>query len=139
MTLFRVLASVLTIACIVSAHQSRTANGSSDGLTVVTQQGTVVGTSPVADVRQFLGIPYAVANRWEAPTPPLNRTELFNASSFGDSCPQQFNADFVEFLRLSWGGLTDEQIFVSESEECLSVNIWAPSVNRAQSTAVLGM
>ncbi|KAE9401825.1 alpha/beta-hydrolase [Gymnopus androsaceus JB14] len=130
MTLLQALASTLTIVCIVSAQQNHvipisghlsqsgsSTNGSSDGLTVLTQQGPVVGTSPIVNVRQFL-----------AP---------FNASSFGDSCPQQFNDGDLEFLRLSWGGLSDEQIFVSESEDCLNVNIWAPSINRAQSTAVL--
>ncbi|KAF9077249.1 carboxylesterase [Rhodocollybia butyracea] len=110
---------------------------SSDGLTIQTQQGPVMGTSPAPNVRQFLGIPYAAANRWEAPTAPPNRTETFNASSFGDSCPQQLNTANIEFYRLSWGGLSDDQILVPESEECLNINVWAPSTNRAQSTAVL--
>lgn len=147
MTLFRALVFAFTIVChIVNAHQSRSVsrsenstNVSSDGLTVLTQQGPVVGSTPVADVRQFLGIPYAMANRWEAPMPAPNRTALFNASSFGDSCPQQWNVGEVAFYRITWGGLSEEQIFVPESEDCLSVNIWAPSINRAQSTAVLGM
>lgn len=155
MTLFRALTFALAIACTVCALESRvisisghlaqpagnasTSNGSSDGLTVSTQQGPVIGTTPAAKVREFLGIPYAVANRWEAPTSPPNRTEPFNASSFGDSCPQQFNAGFVEFLRITWGGLTDEQIFVPESEDCQNINIWAPSLDRAQKTAVLGL
>ncbi|KAF5385607.1 hypothetical protein D9757_006786 [Collybiopsis confluens] len=107
------------------------------GLTAQTQQGPVLGTSPVQTVRQFLGIPYATAKRWQAPTPPRNRTETFDASKFGDSCPQQLNAYNIEFLRTAWGGLTDEEIFVNESEDCLNLNIWAPAVDRGQKTAVL--
>lgn len=151
MTLLRALTFALAICSTVNALESRvisisghlsqpgnSSDESSAGLTVHTQQGPVAGTAPVATVRQFLGIPYAVANRWEAPTSPPNRTETFDASSFGNSCPQQFNTENIEFLRFSWGGLTDEQIFVPESEDCQNINIWAPSLDRTQKTAVLG-
>ena len=38
----------------------------------------------------FLGIPYGFAKRFQypVPSPPLGR---FNASSFGDACPQQLS------------------------------------------------
>ncbi|KAJ3825336.1 carboxylesterase [Lentinula raphanica] len=154
MILLRAFVFASASICVARAHTSRglvsnssdsyshpsstaTTNGSLDGLTVSTQQGPVMGTLPMSNVRQFLGIPYAQANRWEAPSSPPNRTTTFDASSFGDSCPQQLNPGNLEFLRLSWGGLSDEEIFVPESEDCLNLNIWAPSIDRAQNAAVL--
>ncbi|KIK65951.1 hypothetical protein GYMLUDRAFT_239625 [Collybiopsis luxurians FD-317 M1] len=131
MAILRAFVTVIALASIAGAQ------GDTDRLTVQTKQGPVLGTSPVQNVRQFLGIPFAVAKRWEAPSPPPNRTEIFNASAFGDSCPQQLNAYNIEFLRTAWGGLSDEEIFVSESEDCLNLNVWAPSIERNQSTAVL--
>lgn len=117
------------------------AQGTSSELIVNTQQGRVagqfVGTSQ--SVRQFLGIPYATAERWEAAISPPKRKEVFNASSFSDSCPQQLTPTAIGYTRLAWTGRNDDEIFVPESESCLSVNVWAPSSNRKQSTAVLGM
>jgi carboxylesterase type B len=99
------------------------------GLTVDTAQGNVTGTLVSPTVRRFLGIPYAVANRWEAPQNPPVRTNTFNASNFGDSCPQSPPAGFSEILGPVGAS--------SESEDCLNINIWAPSVQRTQNTAVM--
>jgi len=104
-----------------------------DGLTVNTQQGPIKGTSPTAGVRRFLGIPYGIANRWEAPHTPPVRSAPFQANSFGDSCVQLLSPSSLEFLKLI--GITNPQ--VPESENCLSVNIWAPSLSRKQGTAVM--
>ncbi|KAF5380486.1 hypothetical protein D9615_004764 [Tricholomella constricta] len=106
-----------------------------DGLLVPTRQGRVLGTLVSPTVRQFLGIPYAVANRWEAPTPPPTRTQVFGATNFSDSCLQALNPVSVKFLRLA--GARDSDIFIPESENCLTVNIWAPITKRKQRTAVL--
>ncbi|KAF9012646.1 carboxylesterase [Cyathus striatus] len=105
-----------------------------DGLLVNTQQGQVQGshtTSPT--VRQFLGIPFATAGRWEVPQAPPRRSGIFQADKFGDSCLQFFPPNNREYVILTGqGGLN-----VTESEDCLSLNIWSPSVNRKQKTAVL--
>jgi carboxylesterase type B len=104
-----------------------------NGLIVRTRQGDVIGSLVTPRVRQFLGIPYAVANRWEAPkAPPIHLTPL-NAAKFGDSCLQALNPSNLEFLKLAGAG----NATVPESENCLSVNIWAPSVSRKQGTAVM--
>ncbi|KAG6836312.1 hypothetical protein H0H93_009232 [Arthromyces matolae] len=107
----------------------------STGLYVTTAQGPVVGSLISSNVRQFLGVPYATGKRWEAPTSPPRRTTPINATSFGDSYPQALDALNVQFYRTA--GLDDSAIFVPESENCLYVNIWAPSVSRKQRTAVL--
>lgn len=109
------------------------AGAQQDGLTVRTRQGDVIGTLVTSSVRQFLGIPYAVANRWEAPRLPPIRLAPLRATKIGDSCLQALNAANLEFLKLA--GVPNAT--VPESENCLSVNIWAPSVRRKQGTAVM--
>ncbi|KAF8521224.1 carboxylesterase [Hysterangium stoloniferum] len=103
------------------------------GLTVNTQQGLVTGSLAFPSVRQFLGIPYATANRWQPPQFPAARSVTFNATTFGHSCVQTLSQANLEFLKLI--GLGDQS--VDESEDCLSVNIWTPSTGRKQGTAVM--
>lgn len=103
------------------------------GLRVQTQQGDVIGSLVTPTVRQFLGIPYAVAGRWEAPKLPSPRQELFKADHYGDSCIQMNNAAYLEFLKLTSFAVPN----VTESESCMSINIWSPSVDRKQKTAVM--
>ena len=104
-----------------------------DGLTVLTQQGLVSGTFSSPTVRQFLGVPFARGGRWEAPLLPPVRNQVFKAISFGDSCVQELSPGNAEFLVLA-GGLG---LNTTESENCLTVNIWSPSIQRKQKTAVL--
>jgi carboxylesterase type B len=125
MLLGTVLASVLFVASSV--------NGQSDGLTISTKEGAVTGTQRSAGVRQFLGIPYATAGRWEAPKPAPKRSSAFAATKYGDSCVQTITKTSLKFYELA--GLPTTPI--PESEDCLSVNIWAPSTPRKQGTAVM--
>lgn len=122
-----VLIRLFEIAFILS-----TVLAQENGLTVQTQQGPVTGTSPIPEVRRFLSVPYGVANRWEAPQLPPTRS-TFQATEYGDSCVQRLDASGLEFLKLA--GITNPQ--VPESEDCLSVNIWAPSLSRKQAAAVM--
>ncbi|KAF9562978.1 carboxylesterase [Agrocybe pediades] len=103
------------------------------GLTVNTQQGPVIGTLATPTVRRFLGIPFATAKRWQAPRLPPVRRAAFIANKFGDSCFQDLNPPNVEYLKLS----NTQGINVSESEDCMSINIWTPSIGRKQKTAVM--
>ena len=106
-----------------------------NGLTVSTQQGLVFGTFSSPNVRQFLGIPYATAGRWQAPCLPPQRKEVFKATSFGDSCVQELSPanTNTEILVLA----NNLGLGTTESEDCLTINIWSPSVQRKQKTAVL--
>ncbi|KAJ7581501.1 carboxylesterase [Mycena floridula] len=103
------------------------------GLNVETQEGPVQGTNMVPAVRQFLGIPYAAANRWEAPQAAPSHSTVLEAFSFGDSCPQSLTVTSQKFFELA-GAVN---LTVPESEECLTVNIWAPAIQRKQKTAVM--
>ena len=102
-------------------------------LLVHTQQGDVLGTLAGLTVRQFLGIPYATADRWTAPKLPPRRVAPFLANKFGDSCIQMNSPANVEFLKLTGNVIGNTM----ESEDCLSINIWAPSLFRKQKTAVM--
>jgi len=101
-----------------------------DGLTVHTAEGDVIGALVSPTVRRFLGIPYAVANRWEAPQNAPVRIEPLNATEFGDSCLQARLPGTIELLN-------PIAPVVPESEDCLTVNIWAPSTQRKQGAAVM--
>ncbi|KAJ3557787.1 hypothetical protein NP233_g11658 [Leucocoprinus birnbaumii] len=102
-------------------------------LIVHTQQGDVIGTLAGPTVRQFLGIPYATARRWTAPKSPPRRVTPLLANKFGDSCIQNNGPANIEFLKLTGSVVPN----ATESEDCLTVNIWAPSLSRKQRTAVM--
>jgi carboxylesterase type B len=121
---------------VVAQSQQTAAN--QDGLLVQTSEGPVNGAFTTHSVRQFLGIPYASAQRWRPPSPTPRRNTTFPAVAYGKSCPQQLTPSALGYTRLAWTGTRDDEIFIPESEDCHSINIWTPSVDRKQGTAVLG-
>uniref|UniRef100_A0A8H7Y3H9 Carboxylic ester hydrolase n=1 Tax=Psilocybe cubensis TaxID=181762 RepID=A0A8H7Y3H9_PSICU len=104
------------------------------GLTVSTQQGPVTGTLVLPTVRRFLGIPFATAKRWQAPELPAKRKGVFQANKFSDVCFQEMSAFNVGYLVLAQ---QTQGINATSSEDCLTANIWSPSVDRKQKTAVM--
>jgi para-nitrobenzyl esterase len=88
--------------------------------TAETAQGTVSGIL-VDGLKLFRGIPYARrpvgTSRWKAPEPPDTWAGFRDASAFGPSCVQPpLRPDSI---------YADEP--VSMSEDCLTLNIWAPA------------
>jgi carboxylesterase type B len=136
MNLLALFPLVILYLGAVARGQETAAN--QDGLLVQTSEGPVNGAFTAHSVRQFLGIPYASAQRWRPPTPAPKRNATFAAVTYGKSCPQQLTPSALGYTRLAWTGTRDDEIFIPESEDCHSINIWAPSVNRKQGTAVLG-
>lgn len=104
------------------------------GLTVSTQQGPVAGILILPTVRRFLGIPFATAKRWQTPEPPATRKGVLQATKFSDVCFQELSAFNVEYLVLAQ---QTQGINATSSEDCLTVNIWSPSINRKQKTTVM--
>ena len=86
-------------------------------VTIVNNSGTFVGKSVSANLSQFLGIQYAVAKRFEYPTDVLHYESQVNAQNFGAQSPQV--PGFMEEI------LNTKQI--PASEDCLFLNIWAPT------------
>jgi carboxylesterase type B len=129
----------LVVLYLGVASQAQQTAANQDGLLVQTSEGPVNGAFTTHSVRQFLGIPYASAQRWRPPSPAPKRNTTFPAVAYGKSCPQQLTPSALGYTRLAWTGTRDDEIFIPESEDCHSINIWTPSVDRKQGTAVLGM
>lgn len=89
---------------------------------VTTSYGTLQGviSDLESGVTVYKGIPFAKPPiqdlRWTAPTSPANWTGTLNATSFGADCAQSYSA-----LGLFSSGSYDI------SEDCLYMNIWAPT------------
>jgi carboxylesterase type B len=105
-------------------------------LAIVTSKGLVEGIALASGVHQWLSIPFAAStggeNRWMPPQPAPVFNGTFRATSFGDTCFQDLNAANEEFLVL-----TRQSAPVPTSEDCLSLNIWAPPTSRSQNNAVM--
>ena len=92
--------------------------GATSAPQVKVESGIVEG-KPEGTVNAFLGIPYAappVGNlRWRPPAPPATWTGVRPATEFGPRCMQ--------------GRIYSDMVFRDSgpSEDCLSVNVWAPA------------
>lgn len=115
----KIIAAIAALSPLVQASE----------LDVDTTSGAVHGFYNTTDstVRTFLGIPYAEAPlgdlRWAAPVKKGESCEIIDATSYGPTCPGLYsysNESIWSVLPyVPWD--TDNL-----SEDCLSVNIWAP-------------
>lgn len=108
-----------------ASGQGRVKRPTASGLDIPTDEGPVRGRV-VGSSRVFLGIPYARAPvgpmRWRAPEPAPRRMSVHDASSYGKICPQA----------LPVLGLDSRS-----DEDCLTLNVWAPSPAPARAAPVL--
>lgn len=104
---------------------------------VLTTTGPIMGSEVVPGVLAWKGIPFASPpvgpRRWTLPV--LNKwTETKNTTALGPACIQQYDKRNAK---------TDvSQIFfntppLAESEDCLTINIWAPSNSTGTAKAVI--
>ncbi|KAF5024496.1 hypothetical protein F66182_3436 [Fusarium sp. NRRL 66182] len=81
----------------------------------VIPQGTVQGFRDKHCNAVYLGIPFAAStggqNRWRAPQDVPSSKSTFHAKSYGPTCPQAISNSY----------------FTRQDEDCLNLNIWAPS------------
>ncbi|KAG9959933.1 chlorogenic acid esterase precursor, partial [Aureobasidium melanogenum] len=122
-----------TQAALIFVSLARTSfASSSDGLIVNTTSGQLQGfvnqTSP--DVRQFLGIPYAQPPigllRFAPPQDAVRSQQTINATALPNSCMQQFSNGSTIYTTYE----TEFLISGGQSEDCLYLSIWTPSVAR---------
>lgn len=78
----------------------------------------------------FLGVPYARADRWQAPSLlPKSGSELtVSATHYGPACSQ--TPHIINWYRgviNDFGGNPDSFAVPEFSEDCLNLNIWAPA------------
>jgi len=120
---FRGTAAGLLAAAILAASPAAAQTGPAPaGAPVVDAPAGQIRGQGQGDLRVFRGIPYALppvgARRWRAPAPMPRWTGVRNADAFGPACVQP------QLGRLS-------SIYAGDpmpvSEDCLSLNIWAPA------------
>ncbi|KAH8653790.1 Alpha/Beta hydrolase protein [Xylariales sp. PMI_506] len=102
-------------------------------LKVTTNSGVLTGfvNLSVPDVRQFLGIPFAQppigSRRWLPPSRLQSNTSV-NATNIGPGCPQLGIATLPsqDVYSPTGGGRTEFFPLETFSEDCLTLNVWAP-------------
>lgn len=94
---------------------------------IQTKQGSVEGRifqlPTNKRVEAYLGVPYAKADRFEAPRPAKKWQNVLNATEYGKPCPQPLNPQLKKFD--------------SMSEDCLFMNIFVPTGNNESTLPVM--
>lgn len=97
-------------------------------------QGEVVGFVAPSGAHVWRNIPFAAdtsgANRWRAPSPPLNWDGTREATTFGPRCPQIANGFTMSETPFEPGDLLG-------NEACLNLDIYAPANASAESLPVM--
>ncbi|KAF8857379.1 carboxylesterase [Acephala macrosclerotiorum] len=105
------MALALSLVCVADASVIR----STSCPIVTTTEGRVSGFQDESGNSVYLGIPFAATtggqNRWKAPQDPPTHAGIFNASSYGPTCPQAITGTS----------------YSQQGEDCLNVNVWAPA------------
>ena len=97
--------------------------------TATIDSGPIIGVPTslpfIPPVNQFLGIPYGQAKRFSLPSPPPRWHHPRNTTTFGPSCYQYMGNSAVSPPKELMEDLF--QLDVPQSEDCLSINVFAPS------------
>lgn len=113
--------SLAALACSGAAPPPNGAGGAGGGaassLVVDTDKGPIEGIMQGEETRAFLGVPYAAPPvgdlRWRRPVPHEAWTEVRSAQLEGRPCTQN--------------GLLSPGYDPTTGEDCLTLNVWAPS------------
>ncbi|KAG9103555.1 hypothetical protein FRC06_009925 [Ceratobasidium sp. 370] len=102
-----------------------------DQLLVKTTSGTLVGRYNATGVRAFLGVRYAFPptgdRRFAAPVPfDVTADSMWDSTSFGYTCPGQYYPGTTIYTELPF------LPFSQQDEDCLTLNVWAPTKERIQ-------
>jgi len=128
---FALTAAILTMMAVPASGQwtpeqpSAELEASSEIAIVETQSGTLQGFVQNG-IYTFRGIPYAQANRFEAPEKPASWDGVRPALSYGNICPQPVSPALNEPQTF-----TSDQRHWPQSENCLKLNVWTPGTARA--------
>ena len=91
------------------------------------ESGQIVGTRDAFNTNAWVGIPYAApplgANRWRAPQAVLAWQGVREAVEYGQPCTQYFGL---------LAGVEGKDGQVVGSEDCLTLNVWAPVQTQEQ-------
>jgi acetylcholinesterase len=131
---------VTCVAILASVGTCYPTTSPASKLQIKTDSGLLHGfvKSSAPDVRQFLGIPFAHPptgpRRWLPPL-KLSSTASFNATSIGPACPQiAFGGAESGSSVYSPSGGNQTEYFPPDSfsEDCLTLNVWAPSSSKTK-------
>jgi para-nitrobenzyl esterase len=109
------------VACVAAA-------AAPEGPDAVTRYGKVRGTE-TEGIKVFKGIPYAHAERFRGPTPPVPWNDIREASAFGPMSPQAVRP--LGSLFASW--TFDKEM----SEDCQVLNVWTPALRDGRKRPVM--
>ena len=103
-----------------------------DFLAVNTSSGTYRGFSPYPSVHAYYGIPFAappIGDLRFAPPQPYHPSDwsIKDATQIRPAC----------FQTLHTNAFLDKNSGVSESEDCLTLNVWAPAEKKGKALPVL--
>ena len=109
--MIRILASLSLVLCC-GLHLLHAYAAPTSSLEVHSTSGIFLGSTSSSGLDSWLGIPFAQppvgSLRFKAPVPIVNHSnEVFNASTFGDACPQ----------------VPSDSLGASMSEDCLYLNV----------------
>ena len=111
---------------------------------VATRDGLVQGVfEKDGRIAVFKGIPYAApptgARRWAPPAPPASWEGVRDATEFGSACPQAPGLRSFGKALLSRLGSPKGTInaFPRQDEDCLSLNVWTPTLDANNAAPVL--
>ena len=127
-------AYIASLLILLSGVHPATASAATAEAVVRVESGELSGEAAGGVVR-FLGIPYAAPPvgdlRWEAPAPAPAWTGLRAAKAHGPACIQTITPD-------GFGPWTHEYVAPGPvSEDCLTLNIWAPAGHRGAPLPVM--
>ena len=115
----RTLVGTAAVGAASGTGTARTPTGA--GPEVTTESGPIRGER-IGKTNVFKGIPYATQpvgdRRWRPPEPPAEWDGTLEATEYGPECVQSGGLSAI-----IGGGSTR----ISGSEECLNLNVWAPS------------
>ena len=110
--------------------------------TATIDSGVVIGSAiqtagaSATAVNRFLGIPFAASpTRFAPPTAPTPWSQPYDATNYSDTCPQQFN--YPEATRETTRAFFNFGLQADEGEDCLNVNVWAPTTPGTNKTVMV--
>jgi para-nitrobenzyl esterase len=111
---------LLAAAALASCGESSTPLTGGSGTTVTTRLGRAEGFRTEDGAVAFLGLPFAEPPvgelRFRPPVPVRSWSDPLDATAFGPACPQPLGAN--------------QSLYLEQSEDCLTLNVWTPSVDR---------
>ena len=124
-----ILAITLALCAAHSAYARNDSVVANPNVAVVTIQTGKVQGFVHNGIYTYRGIPYAKAERFQPPQPVESWDTTRTALMYGDICPQVEDNPLQNFM---FSGP-----HLNQSDDCLNLNIWTPSISDGQKRPVM--